>query len=150
MPGEDTPPEWTRIPAVNPNETWTPQRCSEVLTLLFNAIAAAELMMRKLLIQQADAKLAYERAHVIASTDPDCPQPSRRDEITVAQRDDWIRGMEQSEFDAYEYSQLNVNIQRRYSDRLSEQISIVQSIQKNVLQSYAGAGQFPNAAGSPW
>lgn len=137
MPGfDDLPPEWTQIPAVDPREAWTPQRVSEVLTALFNATAQAELRMRALLIQLAEAEMAYERAHVIASMDPDCPMPSRSSEITVAMRDDWIRGMEQDEFDAMRYSKLNVDIQRRYMDRLERQTSQVQSIAKGVYQAY--------------
>lgn len=148
---DTVPPEWLQIPAKNPHEPWTPRDCEETLTRLFNAVAQAELAMRKLLEQQADAKLALERAHVIAATDPRCPQPTRKEPpITVDQRDDWIRGMEEDEALAFEYSKLNVEMQKRYMERLSDQISMVQSIQKNVLMSYQNAGSYPNAAGSQW
>lgn len=144
------PSEWLQVPAKDPSNPWTPRDCEEILTRLFNAVAQAELAMRKLLEQLADAKLALERAHVVASTDPECPRPSRKDEITVAQREDWVRGMESEEAEAYEYSKLNVEMQKRYMERLGDQVSMVQSIQKNVLMSYQAAGAHPNAAGSPW
>lgn len=104
-----------------------------------NGVAEAEMAMRKLLIAESDAKWAYERAHVIASTDPNCPVPVRGG-YTVGERESWIRGMVQDEFQGLEYAQLNVTIQKRYIERLNQQASLCQTMSKHVLAAYNTAG----------
>lgn len=120
-------------------EPWTPLQVESKLAELMNAVAQAEIRMRDLLQQEADAELAWTRAHVIASTHPECPVPARGG-ATVAQRDDWIRGMEADEWEALRYSQLNVQMQKRYIARLEQQCSLVQTMSKHVLAAYATAG----------
>jgi hypothetical protein len=120
-------------------EPWTPVQVETKLAELMNEVAQAELAMRRLLEQEADAKLEYERAHVIAATDPRCPVPSRGG-ATVGERDSWIRGMVEDEYRGLEYSQLNVTIQKRYIERLSQQASLCQTMSKHVLAAYAISG----------
>jgi hypothetical protein len=126
-----------------PFEPWTPVKVERTLHDLFYAVARAEIELRKALDHELDCKLAYEREHAIASTHPECPRPSRSTEVTVAQRDDWIRGMEIDAYDAWMESKLQVERISRYQRRLSEQVSIVQSMSKHVLAAYdsrQGAG----------
>ena len=126
-----------------PFEPWTPVKVERTLADLFHAVARAEIELRKALDHELDCKLEWEKAHVRASTDPDCPQPSRKDEITVAQREDWIRGMEYDEYVAWQLAKLQVERISRYQRRLGEQVSIVQSMSKHVLAAYSstqGAG----------
>ncbi len=126
-----------------PFDPWTPVKVEHTLSDLFYAVARAEIELRKALDHELDCKLEYEKAHVIASTHPLCPQPSRKDEITVAQRDDWIRGFEYDEYLAYEMAKNQVQRILRYQRRLGEQVSIVQSMSKHVLAAYdsrQGAG----------
>lgn len=122
-----------------PVEPWTPRQVEQKLAELFNAVAQGELSMRKVLEQEADAKLEYERAHVIAAMDPNCPIPTRGG-ATVGERDSWIRGVVEDEFRGYEYAQLNVTMQKRYLERLERQVSIVQTMSKMVLAAYSLAG----------
>lgn len=126
-----------------PYEPWTPVKVERTLHDLFHAVARAEIELRKALDHELDCKLEYERAHVIASTDPECPRPSRSTEVTVAMRDDWIRGVEYDEYLAWEYAKNQVQRVLRYQRRLGEQVSIVQSMSKHVLAAYSatqGAG----------
>lgn len=122
-----------------PFEPWTPVQVERKLAELMNAVAEAEISMRKLLEVEADAKWGYERAHVIASTDPNCPIPTRGG-ATVGERESWIRGIVQDEFQGLEYAQLNVTIQKRYIARLEQQCSLVQTMSKHVLAAYHVAG----------
>lgn len=124
-------------PAVS--EPWTPRQVEQKLAELYNAVAQGELAMRKLLEAEADAKLEYERAHVIAAMDPNCPIPTRGG-ATVGERDSWIRGVVEDEYRGLEYAQLNVSIQKKYLERLERQVSIVQTMAKMVLASYSLAG----------
>lgn len=121
-------------------EPWTPVQVERKLAELMNEVASAEIAMRKLLETEAEAKWAYERAHVIAATDPNCPIPSRSTGVTVGERESWIRGMVQDEFKGLEYAQLNVQIQKRYTARLEQQCSLVQTMSKMVLAAYQVAG----------
>lgn len=121
-------------------EPWTPVQVETQLSKLFNEVAQAELSMRKLSEVEADATWAYERAHVIASQDPNCPVPARGG-YTVGERDSWIRGMCQDEYEGLEYAKLNVTIQKRYIARLEQQCSLVQTMSKHVLAAYAVAGR---------
>lgn len=126
-----------------PYEPWTPIKVERTLHDLFHAVARAEIELRKRLDHELDCKLEYEKAHTIASTHPDCPRPSRTTEVTVAQRDDWIRGYEYDEYYAYELAKNDVQRILRYQRRLGEQVSIVQSMSKHVLAAYdsrQGAG----------
>lgn len=122
-------------------EPWTPLEVESKLAELMNAVAAAEMAMRKLLEQEADARQAYERAHIIAATDPNCPVPGRgAGGSTVGERDSWIRGMCQDEYDGLVYAELNVTIQKRYIARLEQQCSLAQTMSKHVLMAYQVAG----------
>jgi hypothetical protein len=120
-------------------EPWTPVQVETKLAELMTEVAKAELRMRDLLEAEADARWAYERAHVIASTDPRCPQPTRGG-ATVGERDSWIRGMVEDEFKGLEYAQLNVTIQKRYIERLGQQASLCQTMSKHVLAAYNNGG----------
>lgn len=121
-------------------EPWTPAQVEATLAKLFSEVAQAELAMRGLMEQAADAKLAYERAHVIASQDPNCPVPTRGG-YTVGERDSWIRGIVEDEYRGLEYADLNVTIQKRYIERLNQQCSLVQTMSKHVLAAYQTGGQ---------
>jgi hypothetical protein len=118
----------------------TPLECERELGRLSNAVAQAELLWRKALDQEVDARLAYERAHLIASTDPDCPLPQRGGD-TVAMRDDWIRGMEFEELQNHELAKKLLRQAQRYQDRLDTQVSIMQSRTKTAMQAYEVAGR---------
>lgn len=120
-------------------EPWTPREVESELAKLMNLVAESELAMRKLLEAETDAKWAYERAHVIAATDPNCPMPTRGG-ATVGERESWIRGMCQDEFQGLEYAQLNVTIQKRYIASLEQRCSLVQTMSKMVLGAYNVAG----------
>lgn len=120
-------------------EPWTPVMVERKLAELFNQVAQAEIEMRKLLENEAEAKLEYERAHVIAAMDPNCPIPVRGGS-TVGERDSWIRGCVEDEYRGLEYAELNVTIQKRYIARLEQQCSLVQTMSKHVLAAYATAG----------
>lgn len=122
-------------------EPWTPVQVERKLAELMNAVAEAEMKMRGLLEQEADARQAYERAHVIAATDPNCPVPGRgAGQATVGERDSWIRGMCEDEYNGLVYAELNVTLQKRYIQRLEQQCSLVQTMSKHVLAAYAVAG----------
>lgn len=120
-------------------QPWTPVDVERKLAELMNEVAQAELKMRHLLEAEADAKWEYERAHVIASQDPNCPVPQRGG-YTVGERDSWIRGVVQDEYRGLEYAQLNVKIQKNYIERLNQQVSICQTMSKHVLAAYQVAG----------
>lgn len=125
-----------------PYEAWTPVKVEHTLHDLFYAVARAEIELRKALDHELDCKLEYERAHVIASTDPMCPRPNRVD-VFVADREDWMRGCEYDEYLAWEHAKNQVQRILRYQRRLGEQVSIVQSMSKHVLAAYSssqGAG----------
>lgn len=129
---------------LNPRESMTPVQIEMVLAELYNETVQAELKMRELLDQELDARLAYERAHVSASMDPECPRvgdtlwmvDGKAIKITVAYRDDWIRGIEIDEYEAFEMSKKNVKIQQRYMDSISENTTKIQTIAKGVRQGY--------------
>lgn len=122
-------------------EPWTPVEVERKLAELMSAVADAELKMRGLLVQEADARQAYERAHIIAAMDPNCPVPGRgAGGSTVGERDSWIRGMCQDEYDGLVYAELNVTIQKRYIARLEQQCSLAQTMSKHVLMAYQVAG----------
>jgi hypothetical protein len=117
----------------------TPVDCERELARLKNAIAQAELLMRERLTEECEARLALERAHLIASTDPDCPRVERG-VWTVAERDDWIRGQEFDELDRHERAKKDFKLAQRYQERLEQQVSITQTQAKFVLQAYQVMG----------
>ncbi len=128
MDGDEFRPQ----PYTNP---WSPRDCEAKLFELMQLAAHAELRLRAATDQHTRAKLELERTHLIATTDPRCPRVERGG-ATVAERDDWIRGQE---LDEYEWEQTCATVVKhcqRYQQRISEQISIVQSMTKLVAQSY--------------
>lgn len=124
-----------------PYEPWTPVQCETELARLYNAVGRAELAMRKVIIALSEAERAYERAHIIAAMDPECPVPNRGvGGATVAMRDSWIRAMCEDEYAGLTYARDNLEIQKGYQRSLSERISIVQTMARLVMQAYAVAG----------
>jgi hypothetical protein len=120
-------------------QPWTPVRCEQELERLMNAVAKAELGLRKALIAENDARREYERAHVIAAMDPNCPIP-RPGHYTVGERESWIRGVCLDEFEGLEYQKLNVDLAKRYQSRIEQQCSLVQSMSRMVTMSYQVVG----------
>jgi hypothetical protein len=124
-----------------PFEPWTPVRCEEELFKLINAVAQAELAMRKVLIAESEARREYERAHIIAAMHPECPVPNRgAGGATVGMRDSWIRAMSQDEFDGLTHHKDNLEIQKGYQRRLEQQCSLVQSMARMVALAYQVTG----------
>lgn len=122
-------------------EPWTPVQCETVLAQLYHAVGYAELAMRKVVIALSEAERAYERAHIIAATDPECPVPNRgAGGATVGMRDSWIRAMCEDEYAGLTYARDNLEIQKNYQRSLSERISIVQTMARLVMQAYAVVG----------
>lgn len=124
-----------------PFEPWTPIQCERELARLINAVAQAELAMRKVLIAESEARMAYERAVVINSHDPNCPRPDRSTGVTVGQRDSWIRDMSLDEFNGLEHAKVNLAIEKGYQQRLEQQCSLVQTMARIVMQSYQVVGR---------
>jgi hypothetical protein len=122
---------------LDPQQALTPREVEEILSELYNESAKAEIEMRRLLDQELDARLAYERALIAATVDPDCPKVSTNPRVTVDERDAWIRGVIFDEYEGFEMAKKNVKIQQRYIDRLCEQTTKIQTISKHVLQAYA-------------
>lgn len=125
-----------------PYEAWTPVQCEAKLSELMNSVAQAEIAMRQCAERELHAKLQLERDHLIASTDPMCPVPMRGG-ATVAERDDWIRGQEIDAYEHHERMKLELKTQQRYQERLEQQVSMVQTMAKLVMQAYnvMGAGR---------
>lgn len=115
--------------------------CERELMRLFNAVALAELAMRKVLVAESEAQREYERAHIIAAMHPECPVPNRgQGGATVGMRDSWIRAMCQDEYDGLTYAQDNLKIQKGYQQRLEQQCSLVQSMARMVMKAYEVSG----------
>lgn len=124
-------------PQEPPFEPWTPVQCEREVARLMNAIAQAELQMRQVLVAESNAQRAYERAHIIAATSPECPVPNRgQGGATVGMRDSWIRAMCQDEYDGLTYTQDNLKIQKGYQQRLEQQCSLVQTMSRLVSKAY--------------
>ena len=121
---------------LNPDEAMTPRDVERLLAKLHNEGIRAEKERRKLADHRLDCKVAYEKALIIATMDPECPKPNRTD-VTVAQRDAWLRGVIFDEWEALQMAEQNLEHQDRYLRDLSEGTSKVQTISGHVKQAYA-------------
>lgn len=123
------------------SEPLTPVQIETELRRLYNAISANQLMLMQIRTEEMDAKIAFEKAHLIATMSPDCPKVGRGDS-TVAERNDWIRQQEFAEYEAYERAKKRTRNCRDYQASLEQQCSLVQSMNKSVVATYyASNGQ---------
>lgn len=127
-------------------EILTPAQIESYLSAIFNAMAKNQLVLMRLRSDELDAKLAYERIHVITTMDPMCPQVERGG-TTVAEREDWIRGVEFNEYSDYEQAKKRVRNCRDYLEAIKEQASILQSLNRNVVATYTSGGRYNGQGG---
>lgn len=120
---------------VERTEPLTPVEIEQALNQLLNAVAKNQIMLMQLRTQEVNAKIAYEKRHLIATMGVDCPKVSRGG-VTVAERDDWIRKEEFDEYEAYEIAKKRTKNCRDYMEMLQQQCSLVQSMNKSVVASY--------------
>lgn len=116
-------------------EPWTPLRCEEEINGLSNALARAEIELRKLRIVQADAKWEYERAQTIAAFDDNCPVPTRGGS-TVGEREAFIKGCCDDELKGLIYHSVNVTNAEEYMRTLRDRLSATQTTARLVLVHY--------------
>jgi hypothetical protein len=124
-------------PVERRREPLTPIEIEQELSHLLNAITKNQLMLMRLRTDEMDAKIAYEKRHLVATMSDDCPKVVRGG-ITVAERDDWIRHQEFDEYTAYEYAKKRVKNCRDYQASLEQACSLVQSMNRSVIASYWG------------
>lgn len=126
------------IPAAS--EGMSPLQMEQLLAELYNEHIRAEIARRNLNDHLLDCTLEYEKALLCATTDPECPKPNRSD-VTVAQRDAWIRGMIFDEYSALEMAKTNLENQDRYLKTLSDNTSKMQTVSGFIRQ----ANSVPNS-----
>jgi hypothetical protein len=122
-------------------EALTPVEIERFLHQLLNATASNQIMLMRLRTDELDAKIAYEKRHLVATSSEECPTVSRNGG-TVAQRDDWIRTQEFHEYTAYENAKKRTRNCREYLDSIGDQVSILQTLSKSATVAYyASTGQ---------
>lgn len=123
------------IPFLTEGHAYLPAEVEQILIKLYNENIRAQRSRRALNEHLQETKVAFRKAQIIATMDPECPRPNRSD-VTVAQREAWIDGVIFDEWHAHEMAKTNLENQDGYLHALEEASSLFQSMKGVVGWTY--------------